>query len=80
MKLHITITDNETGKVILSKDTNAIIGAIDGGEDGTGRIVCTNCDSICLAATAAGAIQSANQAIEDLPKHLRKAVAKLGKE
>lgn len=75
-KLHITVTDNETGETIVDSDTNAIIGALDQGDEGTGAMLFTSCNVIDLAATADAAIGSVRKAIDDdrVPEFMRKMV------
>ncbi len=68
MKFHITIKDNETGEIIHDKDTNAIIGAINGAENSTAVIGITSCNTIELLATMRGALQSVKEIRESNPK------------
>ena len=78
-KFHITITDNETGEVLVDQDTSAIIGALDNDES-TRNIAYTCCNTIDLAATAAGAKQAANKSARELPWCLRRKIEKLSKK
>lgn len=76
-KFQITIKNLETGETVTDINTDAIIGAIDEGE-GTRCICLSACNGRDLAATAAGALQSANKAIADMPKSLAKITKKIG--
>lgn len=76
-KFQITIKNLETGETVVDVNTGAIIGAIDEGE-GTRCLCLTACNSRDLAATAAGALQSANEAMADMPKPLAKLTKKIG--
>lgn len=79
-KFHIEITNNETGETLTSLDTCAIIGAIDAGGPNTKIIGLIDCNSVCLAATVAGAQRVVNQIIKKLPITLRWQIKKLLKE
>ena len=63
MKLHITITDNETGNVIHEADTNAVIAGCKT-EEGAAAICSVKCDDIELAS----AIFAAEEAIRAIKK------------
>lgn len=76
---HLTITDNATGEIMREIDTDAIIGAADDG-DGTAIFCITRCGLVELAATCTGALKAAEDAMEDIPKRLRKYIKKLAKE
>ena len=60
MKLHITITDKETGKVIHEADTNAIIGGYktEGGSNSICVARCSDFDLSCAITTAREAISA----------------------
>lgn len=77
-KYRITIVENETSKVIVNADTDAIIGAIDEGKS-TRVLSVVSCDSVVLAATATGALCAARESIAKLPKPIKKQIEKLGK-
>lgn len=78
-KFQIIIKNCETGETVVDVNTGAIIGAIDEGE-GTRCLCLSACNGRDLAATAAGALQSANQAMADMPKPLAKLTKKIGNE
>jgi hypothetical protein len=63
-KYHITITENETGKVHYDEDTNIIIGAMHLGKDGVASIGAVVGNAFDVAAT----IDGVNMAIKSIGK------------
>lgn len=63
MKLHITITDNETGKVLHETDANAIIGGCKT-DEGSQGICIASCSDFDLSMT----INSAEEVIHNIKK------------
>jgi hypothetical protein len=78
-KFHITITNNETGKVLSDTDTDAIIGAFTEGE-GTRSVCYTECDTAELAAIITGALQIINKHMADMPSWLQRMIKKASKK
>lgn len=80
MRYHLTITDNETGKVVHEKDVGAIIAAVHSNK-GTGNIlIASGINSLDLAAVVEAAYFSAEAGIRKLPKELAEAVIASTKE
>ena len=79
MKYHITITDNETGETRVDQDTCCIIVACDNGPK-TRAGAFTDCNSIDLASTVAGALGIAYHLLKQLPRSLRRKTKKLARE
>lgn len=63
MPYHLTITDNETGEVMLDTDSYAIIGSV-GVENGASSVGFTNCDIYELAV----AVQAAEGAVAEVKR------------
>lgn len=78
-KYHITITNNETGKVLADTNSDAIIGAFTEGE-GTRSVCYTECDAAELAATLTGAILIINKHMAELPRWLQRMIKKTSKK
>lgn len=79
-RYHLTITDNETGKVVHEKDVGAIIAAVHS-NDGTGNIlIASGISPLDLAAVVEAAYFSAEACIRKLPKLLAQAVIASTKE
>jgi hypothetical protein len=76
MKYHITITDNETGEVLVDQDTVAIIGACDAGE-ATRGLVLHKCNKAEKMATACEAMQMVEQVLRKEPKKFQRFARKL---
>ena len=51
LKYHITLTNNETGEVLMDHDTSAIIGAVQGPGDDAQGICAISCSSLELFKT-----------------------------
>lgn len=75
MRFHITITNNESGEVLIDQDTKAIIGAFDGDENSTHCMGYTSCNVSELLNTAVTAAQTAYKLLENpsIPKGMRAA-------
>ena len=67
MKMHITITNNETGEVIAEHDTNAIVAGIDL-ENGTRSLVKANCDPIAFACALHAAQGAVDKTLDENKK------------
>lgn len=65
-KYHITITDNETGKVYVDLDTDCIIGAYSV-EGGAKTSVYTSCDGGTLLTSLCAAKRAITATVEDEP-------------
>lgn len=78
-KFHITITNNETGKVLADSDSDAIIGAFTEGE-GTRSVCYTGGDTAELAAALTGAILIINKHLAELPRWLQRMIKKTSKK
>lgn len=76
MKLHITITDNETGETIVDQDTRCIIGAYDC-DSVTASFIITRCTKAEKVATACGALKAAVLTIRQEPKKVQRLARKL---
>lgn len=76
-KFQIIIKNCETNETLVDINTGVIVGAVDQGE-GTRIISLSDCAGLDLAATAAGALQAANQAMANMPKSLAKLTKKIG--
>lgn len=63
---HITIVDNDNGKVIADTDTNCIVGAFDE-NNGTRQVGLSKCNIVELTATCAAAKESVNKMTKDNP-------------
>lgn len=80
MRFRLTITDNQSGKVIHEKDVGAIIAAVHS-NGGTGNIlIASGINPLELAAVVEAAYFSAEAGIRKLPKKLAEAVIASTKE
>lgn len=61
MKFHITIKDNETGKILHDEDTSAIIGGY-ANEEGSMSMIMGRCNEIDLAKT----VYAAERAVQEV--------------
>lgn len=61
MKFHITIKDNETGKILRDQDCNAIIGGLCDNEKSASVVLvqCNGKDLVCCASAAQKSIDIA---------------------
>lgn len=68
---HITITDNELGETIADMDTDCILGAFDGGEDGSTHSMCfTHCTGLDILSTMTAAQRVINGLKKNVPEPL----------
>lgn len=51
LPIHIKITDNETGKVMMDIDADCIIGSVHTGEGKVQSVGCVHCNKIAFAET-----------------------------
>lgn len=72
MKFHITIIDNETGKKLLDRDTNAIIAGVSLTSGSAMSAAHTCCSAPELLTAVASARKAADQVLEKEPRKLRK--------
>lgn len=63
---HITIVENDSGRVIADTDTNCICGAFDE-DNGTRQVGLSKCNIVELIATCAAAKESVNKMTDDNP-------------
>ncbi len=80
MKFHITITNNETGKIVVDQDTDCIIGSIDDAGDDTHSFSYVHCHRVALMATLTGAMVEIEKSIRRLPAADQKLVRKIAKQ
>lgn len=73
MKYLITIIDRETGKILYTADTDALIGAVRG-DDGVVSIAHTDCSGSVLVSTLAAARLVVDTVLKGEPRKLRKLV------
>lgn len=68
MKFHLTVKDNESGRIVHDIDCNAIVGALATENGTTNQLAIVHCTGEELFFVCKGAKDAADKAVEDNPK------------